>query len=153
MNSIIAAQLSATSIDLSPLMNEVWTLVGAVAIGLGAAALRWVLVKTGLSKVFSETEMRTRLTEVVENGIAYAQSKINLPMSVDVKNQIVAMAGQYVISMAPDAVKKLGASKEAIEKRVEAEVSKMIGLDVALPVTPAPAPAPTPAPVAVAAKV
>lgn len=121
----------STVIDFTPFFDAFVTLLVAVAAAATGVVARWLSQKTFAGKILSEETIRTRLNDVVQNGLAYAISKVNKPVTVDMKNDIVALAVRYVMDMAPETAAKLGLTPESAAARVEAELSKLFGLNKA----------------------
>jgi hypothetical protein len=114
-----------TVVDLSSLWDILLQAIMLIGSGVALLVGRWLNEKTIAGKLF---DSRKILQEAITSGIAYANSKINKPVTVDVKNEIVKMAADYVVAYVPGALKSLKASPEDVAARVEAEVAKLLGL-------------------------
>lgn len=115
---------TATTIDLSPIIQSGIGLVGAALSGL-AIWIGWYVKNLVASKVdLSNTQMDEMLqqqyNEAATRAIAYAESFLQkaAPKSVDVGNEFVATAAEYLIKFWPDLVKKVGLTPEKVKETI-----------------------------------
>lgn len=120
-----AAAVASTVIDFGPVVSQfvvplVIALLGILGTWLLAKAKTWLNLK-------NNDALAGVLETAMQNGLALAQSRIpNLvPSSIplDVKNEIVAVAGRYVLDHVPDALKLLGVDQTALVEKLEARLS------------------------------
>lgn len=139
-----------TSIDFGPLLNQVvWPILGAVV----TAFAGWVSLKVaGWLHLKNADQVRGYLEPALQNALAYGQAKVGkLPLTVDVKNEIVAVGAQFALDHVNDGLKFFGLdSPEAVGRllsaRLEANINAQIPDVTATtgdgpPTTPALAPA------------
>lgn len=129
----------ATKIDFGPLVQQVvWPLLSAAVLAVGAWGVQkfsqWLGIKN--NEALGKT-----VEDALRNGLAYAQSKAgDVPLTVDVKNEIVATAANYAIKHVPDAMKKLGVGQDVLLEKLEARLSLNVTppeKSIAVPTPPA----------------
>ncbi len=115
--------MEATIIDLGPILEIVIQLVGALLMTVGTWAVTMVSQKLKLS---NDSEVRTYLQEALQRavnfGIEKARTQAKDIKTVEVRNEVVADAANYVISKTPDALKKLGISEDSVRDLVRARL-------------------------------
>lgn len=90
-------------------------------IGLLGAVLTAFISKFLNEKV--STEVRGYLVSAVEMGIAFAVRKVeDKAPTIEVKNEMAALAIGYVLRNVPDTLKKLKISEETVKNMVEARL-------------------------------
>lgn len=117
------------AINMRPLINEVVVPILAGLLGLLATWISTRLV--GVLKLEHDDALRGIIENGMQKGIAYALSKLDdatksMPLSFEVRSKIVADAANYVIGATPDALKKLGVTKDAIERAVAARLEIIV---------------------------
>jgi hypothetical protein len=114
-----------TSIDLAPVIDGiVLPCLTAIIPIIGAALAAWLSAKLAAwLHLKSQDKLRDILLNVIDNGLSAATNRAAaLPLTIDVHNQKVADATQYVISHSPDAVKKLGLTPDAVRDMIVARL-------------------------------
>ena len=115
--------MEVTTINLGPILDIVIQLFGAVLMAVGTWAVTMLSQKLKLS---SDSEVRAYLQEALQRAVSFSVDKARTQAkdikTVEVRNEIVADAANYVISKTPDALKKLGISEDSIQDLVRARV-------------------------------
>lgn len=110
----------AGGVDLSPLVGEVVAGLGAVLVCLAGWALRrW----TGIAL---SAEARATLDGAADRAAALIVQRYAGRLSLDTGNPAINDGVRYLRDTVPGAVKRLGASPEALEARVMAELAKRL---------------------------
>ncbi len=116
-----------TILDLSGVLE--WALSFIVMLIGGAAS--WALkmladflrTKTGIEL---DDSTRKYLNDAIDKGIQYGASKVEQLLEdkaeIDVKNQIVAIAGKYVLDAVPGALEKFEITEERLTNMIEARI-------------------------------
>lgn len=120
--------MEASTIDFSPVVNmgieyAVWALNGLLMAGIA-----WVLKNTFIGKFFTVDDARARLAAAMDNAVNFAKSRVPQgAVTVEIKNDLIRLATEYVVKSVPDTLKKLGVtSPQDIAARVEAEINKAL---------------------------
>jgi len=145
----------ATTIDLTPLLQAVVSLAVVLLTALGGWALKHLTDKLGLDK---DSKVRQNIYDVFEKGLAYAAQKAVEKgqdfTKIEVKNQMIAEAAQYVIPKIPDGLAYFNITPKALEQMLEARlgtanlevnraaIGNVNAAPTNLPEIPAPPPAP-----------
>ena len=107
-------------VDLSPLVGEVVAGLGAVLVGLAGWALRrW----TG---VVLSAEARATLDGAAERAAALIVQRYAGRLNLDTGSPAINDGVRYLRDTVPDAVRRLGATPDALEARVKAELAKRL---------------------------
>ncbi len=111
-------------VDLSPILDVIVQLLAAGLMGLGSWAIARLSTKLKLS---SDSEVRKYLQEALERGVSFAvgvaSEKSKDLSEVEVRNEMVRDAANYVITKTPDALKSLGVTDEAVQDLVRARLA------------------------------
>ena len=108
------------AIDFSPLVGEL--LVGLASIAVGV--LTWGLKRwTGVSL---SAEARATLDGAAGRAAERLIAKHGKRLTLDTGSPHLAEGADYVLTRVPDAVKRLGGSREAIEDRLVSEIAKRL---------------------------
>jgi hypothetical protein len=117
---------SPTSIDFRPIVNDVVmpavvSLLGILAAWLGMKLRTWL----GLQQ---NSALAGTLETALQNALAFAQSKVQgviatAPLTLDVKNQVIAEAANYALAHVPDTLKALGVDQKLLIQKLEARLS------------------------------
>lgn len=132
----IAASAETYTINLRPLVSE---LVQPIAAAIGIVLATWISTRlAGWLKLQRDDGLRGVIDNVMQKGLAYGMSKLDdatksAPLTFEVKNRIVADAANYAIAAAPDAMKKLGVTKDTIEKAVAARLELVVNPSLPTP--------------------
>lgn len=118
-------------LDLSPLTLELVKLAFAAllaALTVGARVLYTTLKeKWGLEV---EQAQRDKVNEAIQFALQYAETKVASAVdakdNVEVKNQMVATAAEYVMAKIPDALDRLGVTPESVADLVEARIERYL---------------------------
>lgn len=125
-----AAQPSSTTIDLLPLIQALWPLIGAVLTALAG------LVATRASTYFhlsSQDTIRGYVMSATQNAVNAVQTKLSAaPIGVDVHDAKVAAVASHLITTVPDGLKQLGFTLQPNDPKLVA----MIGAQLAQWVPP-----------------
>jgi hypothetical protein len=130
-----APPAASTRIDFSPLIGEVLV---PMLVALGGVLATWLTARLATwFKIADDAKIRELLESAIENGIALALSRLgNVSASIEVRNQAVADAANYVIRATPDALKRFNVDPQALAEKIEARLAKR---EQAPAVPPAPA--------------
>ena len=122
--SFAQAADASTKVDLGPLLaNVVYPLAAAVVTLLAAWLSKRAATWLGLQ---NDAAIRGTLETAMQNGLAFAQGKLNASagsMSIDTKNQLVAVAANYAVAHVPDALKALGVDQATLVEKLQARLS------------------------------
>lgn len=113
---------SLTQVDFSPLITALVSLLATVLTAVSGYGIRYLAQKLNLA----QTDQLTMLLETATNaGINFAANKLTEAgkdlSNVDVKNELVATAANYVAAVAPQAIKKFKIG-EQLTSYIEARV-------------------------------
>lgn len=111
-----------TKVNLSPFVsNVVWPILSALVLALGAWGVQKVSARLGIQ---NNQALANTVEQALTNGLALAQSRVgDVPLTIDVKNKIVARAAQYALDHVPEAMGKLGIGKDALLEKLEARLA------------------------------
>jgi len=139
---------STTLINFNSVIESV---IGLAAVSLAAAghlavsALKGFLEKkTGLDL---DSAVRSYLDPAIDKAVAYGQLKVTQlatdKATVDVHNETVAQAVNYLLARVPEALDHFGIDEASLKQMVEARLGSWLGIVVdptnpAAPVTPVP---------------
>lgn len=120
-----------TTVDITPLAEQLLNLVGAGVLALVGGVLA---VLTPISKRFlgaQLTEMGARrVEEAVYNGVeaakAAALSRVDAISPIDVRNEMVADVANYVLEQVPFWLTNAGMDREALERFVGRRVDAVM---------------------------
>lgn len=120
--SAVAQQAGGTTVDLSPLLaNVVYPILSALVLALGGWAVQKFAAMVGLKNTQA---LQSTVESALQNALAYGQSKVaDVPLTIDVKNQIVANAANYATAHVPDALSKLGITKDQLVQKLQARLA------------------------------
>jgi len=107
-------------IDLTPLAELFVQLAGGVFLGLTS----WVAmkVKAYVGEAYAD-KIRGYLQDAVAMGVAYAVNKVrDEKLSVQIKEQMTALAVTYVLDHVPSALEKFGITEDGVKSMVEARL-------------------------------
>lgn len=115
--------LAATTVDLSPLVGEAFAGIAAVLVAvIGWGVRRYIGIQL-------EDQARDALSDAVWR-IAHAlfeRHGYDL-RNVDVKYEALATGVDYLQKGLPESLRRLGATKEALTARLEANLDQVIGI-------------------------
>lgn len=143
LSPALAQGAPSTTIDFGPLVNDyVWPLVGAILTALAGLAYRkvsaWLTAKTGVELERYDDMIRGYLDQALTKAVEYGRSKVgDKPLTIDVRNQIVAAAATYAINRVPDALAHFGITAESLPHLIESRLG-----GVSAPAAPSAAAAP-----------
>jgi len=100
-------------------------LVPIVAILLKTYVDRLLDILEEKTNIEVEEKYRQRLEEVIDRGLAMLVSGKAFTASQD-RAQAIHSVVNYVSDTVPDTVQRLGANKPALQKRVEAQLDRMV---------------------------
>lgn len=125
---------AATTIHLAPLIDVAAGLLLSVLLGLGVFAIQRGLAWLKLSE---DEKIRGYLEAALRNGVTFAVNKarerVGAGASVDVRNEVVAGAANYVIGRVPDALKRFGVTEEGVRDMVLARIHPAVFTAPAVP--------------------
>lgn len=117
-----------TTVDLSPITESLISIMGAV-LTVVAGWVGWYLKNLIASKVdLSNTQLDEQLqqmfNEAAARSIAYAETVVKgtVPKNIDVKNEFVKVAADYLVKFWPDLVKKVGLTPEKVKDTILARL-------------------------------
>lgn len=132
---LVPAQAADTTVSFAPIIEWLLPLVRDTLIAGLTALAAWALAlfknKTGLD---IEARHREALQSAIQRGVDYA---LNLKMpegklTLDVKNEMIALAADYVIRHTPDAMKYFGITASGLSERIIARLPQYGTLGEAL---------------------
>jgi hypothetical protein len=109
-------------IDLRPLVDQVlWPALGIVATALAT----WLAKRTAdWLKISDDARVRDYLDQALQNAISYARSQSGgVPLTVGVRNEMVAKAANYAAGRVPDALKRFGIDDDALRRMLAARIA------------------------------
>lgn len=110
------------AIDLSPLVNELVSVLAMVLTTIAGLGVRALFKKLGLQE---ERELREALEIAAQRGISLAANRLAQESkrldNVEVRNELVALAANYVVKSTPGAVKKFNLN-ERLQELIEARL-------------------------------
>lgn len=130
-------------IDFSPFVADLLGVVQTVVVGivgvLATYATRWILRKTHLDGLIQEDLIRNYLYTALENAVIFGVDQVKKDLGdkaiVDVKNDILAAAIEYVMKTVPDALAHFGLdSPEKIRDLLLVRLNKYLDSLVPAPV-------------------
>ncbi len=132
--------MSTTTVDLSPLMQAVGTFLGVV-LPLIAGYIAW-LIKRKMN-IQQDSADALKIDTAVKRGSGLALDFIQKVMpanpTVDVRNAAIAQGMNHVVASLPDAVARIGVTKDSLTRMVTSELAQ---LESAAPAASVPAPTP-----------
>lgn len=115
--------VTATAIDLSPILQPLIQLAGLILMGVASWAVAKVAQLAGLGQ---QTALKQALIDATGRAIQWGESqigqKIGSGASIETHNAVVAAAANYLISKMPDTLKSLGYTPQSIEDWVVAHL-------------------------------
>lgn len=131
----------AAPVDFAPLVNLAFSFLVPVVSVLAA----WLSTKIArLLGLKSDNEIRRYIEPALQNALAYGQRQVgDLPLTYDLKNQIVAAAVNYAISQVGDGLKKLGVDEDGIARMLHARLEANVSAQTPSITATAAAPMPT----------
>jgi hypothetical protein len=129
----ITAALPSTDINLG---NIILTLSGIAAAVLASAAhfgvralTKFLTAKTGIDL---DNVTRSYLDPAIDKAISYATVQVQKAaannLKIDVHNETIAHATNYLIDRVPDALAHFGLDQEHLEQLIEARLGKFLGV-------------------------
>lgn len=118
------AQTVSGQIDLSPVWQSGIALVGSalsgIAIWIGWYVKNLIASKVDLSQTQLDEQIQQMYNEAAQRAIAYAETFLQqkAPSKVNVGNEFVATAAEYLIKFWPDLVKKAGLTPEKVKETI-----------------------------------
>lgn len=110
--------------DLNPILQALIELLAAGLMATGTWAMSRLSTKLKLS---SDSEIRKYLQDAMERGVSFAvgaaSEKAKNMSEIEVRNEMVRDAANYVISKTPDALTSLGVTHEAVHDLVRARLA------------------------------
>ena len=114
-------------VDPSPILEVLIELLAAGLMAFGTWAIARLSTKLKLS---SDSEVRKYLQDALERGVSFAvgvaSEKAKDVSEIQVRNEMVRDAANYVIAKTPDALKRLGVTDEAVRDLVRARLAAII---------------------------
>lgn len=136
--------MDANVLDLGPLALEFLDILAALLVCLGGYAVKvfrdFLKEKTGIE---IQAQYIETVQSALEKGVQYGMAKVR-PLAadrakVDIENDLLFHAANYVVKQVPDALAGLGITKEQVCEMVMARIEDTKPNDV---VAPGPAPSP-----------
>ncbi len=110
-------------IDLTPILDVGIDFLAVVLMALGTWALAKLGRKFGLE---ADDQVRIYLNEALERGVGWAKEQARNRADdfarIEVRNQAVAEAANYVIERVPSAIRHFGLDRARVEKLIEARL-------------------------------
>lgn len=116
----------ANVIDFTPILSQLVQLLGLVLMGLATWAAKKAADYFGLKQ---DDSARALIATAVHNGVKFAEARLNTEVSkldprVQTGHPFVAEAATYVIAHVPDALTRLGVTKEQLAEKILAQLPK-----------------------------
>ena len=132
--------MDTTILDLTPVIEVLITLAGAVLLGIGGFVIHVLnryAQRLGLDR---DGQMRDALEQALANAVVFAEDlarerTANL-RAVDVRHAMVTSAAQYVVDAVPDTLRRLGVSPERVPDLVRARIVRELEGVETPPLTP-----------------
>ena len=118
-------EIVATTVDISPLINQVLI---PFAVALGSVLAAWIAAKVAaLLGIKRDDALAAKLEEAMKNGLALAQARLEErigagPINIETKSQLVATAATYARDHVPGTLKALGVTPAALQEKLEARL-------------------------------
>lgn len=137
-------------VNLAPLINELQNGVVAVLGVVIAAAVTWLSLR--LKEKFNVQISQTNQQQLVDAagravafGISAAREKYGLQEPIlNLRNEVLARATQYLVNQMPDALARAGATPAAAASLVEARLAELLHLPAPAAVVALPPPVAVP---------
>jgi len=118
--------MDATSIDLSPLFEQLIQLLAAVLLGVGLWAarrlLRWLETNAYTAQIVRDRQLEQVMEKAVRGAVGYAEEwayQLGKDRArVDVRNEMAREAVRYVLHSVPAAVTHFGLTRERVAQLV-----------------------------------
>ncbi len=139
----LANAAAAQSVSLQPiateLMNGLAVVLTAFISFISAQISLWLSKKLKLDALKVEETIRGYLNEAARRGIQWAMVKMETSdlTNIEIKNQVLAMAAQYVVDRVPDALKRFNFTDDILKQYLEARLGDY-DLSTLVPARPLP---------------
>jgi len=106
-------------IDLTPLLDVGLQILAGILLAVGTWAVSKIAKKVGIEV---DDAARAYVREAIQGGIDYAVKAAKAAgkdvTKIEVKNELVADAVNYVLAQVPDGIRKLNLTQENVENLV-----------------------------------
>lgn len=123
-----AALAQTTTVDLSPITESLISILGTILTGV-VAWIGWyvknlVASKVNLANTQLDEQLQQMFNEAAARSIAYAETVVKgaVPKNIDVKNEFVKTAADYLIKFWPELIQKVGLTPEKIKETILARL-------------------------------
>ena len=118
-----------TTISFQSFVNE--TILPALML-VSAPFIAWIASRiASWLKLQNDAAVRAALNQAMVYGIDFAKSRLkDASLSVDVHNETVAAAVQYVLDHTPEAAAHFGLTKESLAEKITARLQASQGLEI-----------------------
>lgn len=106
-------------IDLTPILEIVLTLLGALLTWVAYAVRSYIQNKIGLELNVLNNK---NVDDAIDRGLAYARAQLSDHTTIDVRNDLVALALGYVVQGVPRAIETFGLSEQRLEEMILARL-------------------------------
>lgn len=133
--------MPTTLVDLSPLLQVLFTTVGTIAVAFATFAIHkvntWLASKTGQQNLLNEDVIRQYLDSALNNAVHFAVSQVGSSdwTHVDTKNALLKAGADYILSHVPDAVKYFKLDPASLESALEAKLNQVLPMTSPAPTT------------------
>lgn len=122
--AVYAADAGGSEVHLAPLIDYLFEIIFAVIGALAIWAVHRYARKLGLQ---INDQQRAFLDQAIQNGIAWALKTAEAAAesrfgTVSVKDPKIALAANYVVAHAPDAIAHFGVTAEQLERKIVAKL-------------------------------
>jgi hypothetical protein len=104
-------------LDITPILEALFEIIKVIALGglsvLVPFTVNWLLNKTKIDELLGEDIVRNYMYDAFERAIVFGANALEIragevPTSIEVKNEILAIAGRYAVNAVPDALERFG---------------------------------------------
>lgn len=128
-----------TKVDIAPFVNNVvWPVLTAAVLALGTWAVQRLAKWLGIQ---NEATLQSSMDKLLRDSLAFAQSRIAGPLTIDVKSRLVAEAASFAVDHGKDILSSASVTPDLLREKLEAKIS----LNTTPPAESAAVPNPTPA--------
>lgn len=112
------------TIDLTPLIDPIVTMLAAIVTVLAGYLVRVVAARLGVERQYADQAVRDYLEPGLATAIEYARARIKAagPITIETREALVATAAGYAIRHFPDALKHFGINEAALREIIEARL-------------------------------
>lgn len=135
--TLAATAAHAETVDFAPIVTPaveaIGTVVAALAVPLVWYGVKLLSAKLHISGLEIDAAQRAVVDQAMQKAIGFAVSKVQdmvkgKPLTIDVKNAMVAEAANFAIAHAPEALDHFGIGPDEIATKLKAMVEARLGM-------------------------